>query len=121
QARCGIVAAGWRYRGAACRSLDGIARRVRDHRSGAGSCQDRTHHVPSAGCFADVLAHALHLAGTLEGATRNPWRVDLPATNDIAIPPLLDAGFVVTALQPWFATGTIGRWDRYIFRTEDEL
>ncbi len=75
----------------------------------------------AAGRFADVLAHALHLAGTLEGATRHPWRVDLPATNDIAIPPLLDAGFVVTALQPWFATGKIGLWDRYIFRTEDEL
>lgn len=75
----------------------------------------------AAGRFADVLAHALHLAGTLEGATRHPWRVDLPATNEVAIAPLLDAGFVVTALQPWFATGKIGQWDRYIFRTEDEL
>lgn len=71
--------------------------------------------------FADVIAHALYLAGTLEGATRHPWRVDLPAANEVAIAPLLDAGFVVTALQPWFATGKIGQWDRYIFRTEDEL
>lgn len=72
-------------------------------------------------CFPDVLAHALHIAGTLGGATRHPWRVDLPGTNQIAIAPLLEAGFIVTALQPWFATGEIGHWDRYIFRTEDEL
>lgn len=71
--------------------------------------------------FGDVLAHALHLAGTREGATRHPWRVDLPAANHVAIAPLLEAGFIVTALQPWFATGEIGQWDRYIFRTEDEL
>lgn len=71
--------------------------------------------------FGDVVAHALHLAGTREGATRYPWRVDLPAANHVAIAPLLEAGFIVTALQPWFATGEIGQWDRYIFRTEDEL
>jgi len=75
----------------------------------------------AAGQFTGVLAHALHLAGTLEGTTRHPWRVDLPATNELAIAPLLDAGFVTTALQPWFASGKIGQWDRYIFRTEDEF
>lgn len=71
--------------------------------------------------FGDVLAHALHMAGRLDGATRHPWRVDLPASNHVAIAPLLEAGFIVTALQPWFATGEIGHWDRYIFRKEDEL
>lgn len=71
--------------------------------------------------FGDVLAHAIHLAGTREGTTRHSWRVDLPGANHVAIAPLLEAGFIVTALQPWFATGEIGRWDRYIFRTEDEL
>lgn len=71
--------------------------------------------------FGDVLAYALHIAGGLPGATGHPWRVDLPATNHVAIVPLLDAGFIVTALLPWFATGEIGQWDRYIFRTEDEL
>lgn len=71
--------------------------------------------------FPDVLAHALHLAGTLDGATRHPWRIDLPSINQVVIAPLLEAGFIVTALQPWFASGEIGQWDRYIFRTEDEL
>lgn len=71
--------------------------------------------------FPAVLAHALHIAGTLDGSTRHPWRIDLPAVNQVAIAPLLEAGFIVTALQPWFATGDIGHWDRYIFRTEDEL
>lgn len=71
--------------------------------------------------FGDVLAHALHMAGRLDGATRHPWRLDLPAANHAAIAPLLDAGFIVTALQPWFATGEIGQWDHYIFRNEDVL
>jgi GNAT superfamily N-acetyltransferase len=71
--------------------------------------------------FPDVLAHALHLAGTLDGATRHPWRIDFPSINQVAIAPLLEAGFIVTALQPWFASSEIGQWDRYIFRTEDEL
>lgn len=71
--------------------------------------------------FPDVMAHALHIAGMLDGATRHPWRVDLSAANHVAIAPLLEAGFVIKALQPWFANGEIGQWDRYIFRSEDEL
>lgn len=74
-----------------------------------------TDHVPG------VLAHALHLAGTRDGVTRHPWRIDLSSANQVAVGPLLEAGFVVTALQPWFASGKVGQWDRYVFRTEDEL
>ena len=71
--------------------------------------------------FRDVLQRALHAAGNLEGAARLVWRIDLPAQNHDAIEPLFQAGFTPWNLLPWFANGTIGRWDRYIFRDEDQL
>ena len=69
--------------------------------------------------FPDVLNRALQMAGRQERTLI--WRVDLPAVNQVAIAPLLDAGFSPHNLMAWFANGEIGRWDRYIFRDEDQL
>ena len=69
--------------------------------------------------FPDVLSRALQMAGRHERDL--VWRVDLPSVNQVAIGPLLDAGFSPHNLMPWFANGEIGRWDRYIFRDEDTL
>lgn len=69
----------------------------------------------------DVLQRALYHAGQQSGMPRGPWRVDLPSQNTVAIPPLFEAGFYPRNLGHWFANGTIGMWDRYIFRDEDQL
>lgn len=69
--------------------------------------------------FPSILHRALQLAGRHE--RKLIWRVDLPSHNQVAIAPLLDAGFSPHNLMAWFANGEIGRWDRYIFRDEDQL
>ena len=68
----------------------------------------------------DVLGRALHAAGELGGADK-PWRIDFPAENQAAVAPLLAAGFRPQRLISFLATGTIGRWDRYIFHDDDVL
>ena len=73
----------------------------------------------TASRFADVLNRALQMAGQHQRTMI--WRVDLPSLNQVAIAPLLDAGFSPHNLMAWFASGEIGRWDRYIFRDEDQL
>lgn len=67
----------------------------------------------------DVLGRALHAAGAPSLA--KPWRIDFPAENHAAVAPLLAAGFRPQRLIPYLATGTIGRWDRYIFHDDDVL
>ncbi len=69
--------------------------------------------------FPDVLNRALQMAGRQERDL--VWRVDLPSPNQVAIGPLLDAGFSPHNLMAWFANGELGRCDRYIFRDEDQL
>ncbi len=69
--------------------------------------------------FPDVLNRAFQMAGRHERDLI--WRVDMPSVNQVAIAPLLDAGFSPHNLMAWFANGEIGRWDRYIFRDEDTL
>lgn len=68
----------------------------------------------------DVLARALHAAGEASSAEM-PWRLDFPAENQAAVAPLLAAGFRPQRLISYLATGTIGRWDRYIFHDDDIL
>ncbi|HEU0165396.1 MAG TPA: GNAT family N-acetyltransferase [Thermomicrobiales bacterium] len=71
--------------------------------------------------FGDVLTRALHAAGTIDGKRELVWRADVPSMNRAAIEPLFAAGFYPWNLLRWFANGEIGRWDRYIFRDEDQL
>ncbi len=68
----------------------------------------------------DVLARALHAAGEISGEETS-WRLDFPAENHAAVAPLLAAGFRPQRLISYLATGTIGRWDRYIFHDDDLL
>ncbi len=71
--------------------------------------------------FPYVLDVALVAAGSLANPGSKPWRVDGSARNHLAVDPLLAAGFSVESLVNWFETGPVGQWDRYLFRTEDEL
>ena len=68
-----------------------------------------------------MLDLALFLAGTHPNPQRQPWRIDLHSRNQVAVEPLLQAGFTVDALVNWFETGPVGLWDRYVFRDEDAL
>lgn len=70
--------------------------------------------------FPFVLDVALVAAGQMPNPDLKPWRADGSARNQLAIDPLLAAGFTVEALVNWFETGPVGQWDRYLFRTEDE-
>jgi len=47
--------------------------------------------------------------------------MDFSARNHLAIGTLLEAGFSAENLVNWFESDPIGKWDRYIFRDEDEL
>lgn len=92
-----------------------------DHQAGMGSVATigpvaamDVERVP------DVLGRALHAAGAVSDGDR-PWRVDFPAENQAAVAPLLAAGFRPQRLISYLATGTIGRWDRYIFHDDDVL
>ena len=71
--------------------------------------------------FPVVLQRALVAAGEIDNAHQLIWQIDLPAANRDAIEPLLRVGFTPWNLLPWFASGTIGQWDRYVFRDEDQL
>jgi GNAT superfamily N-acetyltransferase len=71
--------------------------------------------------FSYLLDLALYVAGTVPNPHKRPWRVYLSARNHLAIGPLLDAGFSAENLVNWFESDPIGKWDRYIFRDEDEL
>ena len=68
-----------------------------------------------------LLDLTLHHAGTLPDPRQRPWRIDFSARNHLAIGPLLNAGFSAENLVNWFESAPVGRWDRYIFRDEDEL
>jgi ribosomal protein S18 acetylase RimI-like enzyme len=68
-----------------------------------------------------VMAVALHRAGVVQRSGPLPWRIDLPGRNHLAIAPLLDAGFSAENMVTWFESETVGQWDRYIFRDEDDL
>ncbi len=71
--------------------------------------------------FPAILHWALVAAGEIDNTHQLVWRIDLPAANRDAIEPLFRAGFTPWNLLPWFASGTIGQWDRYVFRDEDQL
>lgn len=71
--------------------------------------------------FPDVLHRALCAAGETDNTHQLVWQIDLPAANRDAIEPLIQVGFTPWNLLPWFASGTIGQWDRYVFRDEDQL
>lgn len=71
--------------------------------------------------FPDVLHRALCAAGEIDNTHQLVWQIDLPAANRDAIEPLFRAGFTPWNLLPWFASDTIGQWDRYVFRDEDQL
>lgn len=73
------------------------------------------------GEFPLMLELALHRAGTIVDLRERPWRIDFSARNHRAIGTLLTAGFSAENLVNWFESGPVGRWDRYIFRDEDEL
>jgi ribosomal protein S18 acetylase RimI-like enzyme len=64
---------------------------------------------------------ALHAAALHPNPRQLPWRADLPGRNQAMVAPLLEAGFTVDALIPWFESGPVGQWNRYIFRDEDAL
>ncbi len=68
-----------------------------------------------------ALHLALILAGTHPNPKRLPWRVDCSSRNQLAVEPLLNAGFAIDGLIHWFESGPVGRWDHYIFRDEDAL
>lgn len=68
----------------------------------------------------DVLGRAL-LAASKHARAEQPWSVDFPAENQAAVAPLMAAGFRPRRLISYLATGTIGRWDRYIFHDDDVL
>ena len=71
--------------------------------------------------FRFLLDLILHQAGTIPDPRQRPWRIDFSARNHLAIGPLLAAGFSAENLVNWFESATVGQWDRYIFRDEDEL
>ncbi|MGI8484003.1 MAG: hypothetical protein ACR2OU_07045, partial [Thermomicrobiales bacterium] len=71
--------------------------------------------------FPAILHRALVAAGEIDNTHQLVWQIDLPAANRDAIEPLFRAGFTPWNLLPWFASGTIGQWDRYVFRDEDQL
>ncbi len=80
---------------------------------------------PVAALHDDVFPLALEAtlaeAGRVANPRRLPWKVEFLARNHLAIPILLEAGFSLDAIVPWFESGPVGQWDRYIFRDEDEL
>jgi GNAT superfamily N-acetyltransferase len=63
--------------------------------------------------FIEVLSNALTAAAPLHrsGAT---WILIVPGENQAAVAPLLTAGFRPSYGETFFATGPIGRFDRYI-------
>ena len=70
--------------------------------------------------FAEVLTHALLAART----SREPgdgWTLVVPGENRAAVPPLLAAGFRPSYAETFFASGPIGRFDRYIVHDLDLL
>lgn len=72
--------------------------------------------------FGDVLGRALATAGEAAAARPGlPWRADVPGENRAAIPPLLATGFRPHRLASFFASGPIGRFDRYVIHDEDLL
>lgn len=71
--------------------------------------------------MATVLRRALHSAKALDPGKELIWRADVPGQNRAALDILVEAGFHPWNLQPWFANGEIGLWDRYIVRDEDQL
>ena len=77
-----------------------------------------SRHLGNAPILLDL---ALFLAGAHPNPQRLPWRIDLHSRNQVAVEPLLQAGFTVDALVNWFETGPVGQWDRYVFRDEDAL
>ncbi len=68
-----------------------------------------------------VLTRALAAASALPDAETAEWIVHLPSENKTALAPLFAAGFRARQLTPYLTTGSIGRWDRYIFHDVDWL
>ena len=70
--------------------------------------------------FGNVFSIALSTAKSLHDP-RTSWKVASPGENYAAIDPLLSAHFQPAYIMPFFASGPIGRFDRYIFHDLDLL
>jgi hypothetical protein len=70
--------------------------------------------------FGEVFTAALTAAGALyaPGVT---WTLALPGENQVAVAPLLAAGFRPDYATTFFASAPIGRFDRYVFHDLDLL
>ena len=89
------------------------------------SADDRAGRIGPAAAldearFATVLTRALAAARAL-ARPGLPWRASVPGQNRAAVAPLLTAGFRPRRLSAYLSSAPIGRFDRYLFRDEDEL
>lgn len=72
------------------------------------------------GRVATIVTRALALAAELT-QPKLPWRIEVPAANTAALPPLFAAGFRPSRLETFFSSVPIGRFDRYVLHDTDYL